>query len=141
MHKGLWDCHYPSCTRAGSDAHSGHKFLSRIQPSRAAARWSHQTDPHQICATLNNQRAPTRTASSCMDAWITRKSTQVKKEHWNGFRDSGTPHRAGESKKQLERARWGDILGQMQQQRDGCRGMYDGQELDTGCFLKGPDNH
>lgn len=60
------------------------------------------------------------------------KAHQIKKEHWNGFRDFGTPRRAGESKKQLERVGWWDILGQMQQQRDGCRGMCGGREPDTG---------
>lgn len=63
-----------------------------------------------------------------------------KKEYWNGFTDSGTLLRAGESKKQLERVRWRDILGQMQQQQNGCRGMCGGQEPDTGCFLKALDN-
>lgn len=62
------------------------------------------------------------------------------KEHCYGFRDSGTLLRADESKKQLERVGWRDILGQMQQQRDGCRGTCGGQEPDTGCFLKALDN-
>ena len=45
------------------------------------------------------------------------KARQVKKEQWKGFRDSGTPHRAGENKRQLEREGWVDVSGQMQQQQ------------------------
>lgn len=58
----------------------GTSFLQGSSPAEQQhSGHTRQTHTRSVPLTLNNQRAPTRKVSSCMDTWITRKSTPDRK--------------------------------------------------------------
>lgn len=135
MHKGLRDCCHPLCTRAGSSANSRHKFSTRSQQTRAAALCPGHT--RRSCTgpvplTLSNQRGPTRKASSCVDAWTTRKSTPGKKKsNGKGSETLGLPIEQVKTK-----GSWKGSGGEMSQGR--CSSSRDGGQEPDRLFSKGP---